>query len=298
MKIRVIDRIILFFLALITLVAGVCAALNEFGISVLALIPGDLIPALSENILFAVRVGVIAAVILLSFYLFSVSFRRKRKPDPFINMDSGSKGSIRMSMDSISSLVQRTCKGIPGIQNLTVTTINHEDSVSVEMGFQVEMSRNIPELSAEVQQMVGEVVERNCGVAVRNVCVTVNGFTEPVQQLDKPAKKGLFAREKKAELPVAPEAPASPVVEEMPAETLFTEQPAPAAVEPAAEPVAEPAAEPVAEEMPVEEIVEVSEPAPAEPEAPKAAPVEEIVTEAVEKDEDDEDDEYLFTENE
>lgn len=290
MKIRVIDRIVLFLLALVVLVLGVCAALNEFGINVLAivapLIPSGIMTLMSGTVMFVVRIAAIVVTILLSFYLFSVSFRRKKKPDPFINMESGTKGSIRMSMDSISGLVLRTAGEIPGVSSLKVATINHEDSVSIDLSFQVEMSRNIPELSAQIQQLVGEVVERNCGVAVRSVCVTVSGFTAPAapkatalpEARVKKEKKGLFHREKKAEEPVAapvivPVEPETPVVEEAPVvteapmvekiaateETVVVEE-APAAVE--AEEI--PAAEPVSEE----ETAPVEEPAaaPAEPE--------------------------------
>lgn len=277
MKIRVIDRILLFLLALVMLVIGVCAALNEFGISVLALLPADITAMLTGTASVIARVAAIVVMIVLSLYLFSVSFRHKKKPDPFINMESGSKGQIRMSMESISSLVLRTCGQIPGVSGMKVSTINHEDSVSVDLSFQVEMEKNIPELSAQIQQTVGEVVERNCGVAVRNVCVTVSGFTVPAPQTNalpesKPAKKqekkrgGLFHREKKEEIPAAaPEATGETADEEPEAEK----------VEIALEPetvsnpviVEEPAAgEPVeetAEELVVEEAVSAQSAEPA-----------------------------------
>ena len=282
MKIRVIDRILLFLLALVMLVIGVCAALNEFGISVLALLPADITAMLTGTASFIARIAAIVVMIVLSLYLFSISFRRKKKPDPFINMESGSKGQIRMSMESISSLVLRTCGQIPGVSGMKVSTINHEDSVSVDLSFQVEMEKNIPELSAQIQQMVGEVVERNCGVAVRNVCVTVSGFTVPAPQTNalpesKSAKKqekkrsGLFHREKKEEIPAAaPEATAQPVAEDPEAEEIeialepetvsepvIVEEPAVAgSVEEKAE---EPVAEEAAPEQPAEPAVEADD---------------------------------------
>ena len=290
MKIRVIDRIVLFLLALIALVIGVCAALNEFGINVLSivtpLIPADIMALMTGTVMNIARIAAIAITILLSLYLFSVSFRRKKKPDPFINMESGAKGSIRMSMDSISGLVLRTAGQIPGVSGLKVSTINHEDSVSIDLSFNVEMSRNIPELSAQIQQLVGEVVERNCGVAVRNVCVTVSGFTAPAPQANalpeakaKKEKKGLFAREKKAAEPVP--APVIVPVEE-PEVIVADEAPAEAT--------------PVAEEIIVEE---VSEAAAAE-EAPAAEPADETAAEAesAAPAEPDEGDEYVLMENE
>ena len=89
MKIRVIDRIVLFLLALIALVIGVCAALNEFGINVLSivtpLIPADIMALMTGTVMNIARIAAIAITILLSLYLFSVSFRRKKKPDPFTN---------------------------------------------------------------------------------------------------------------------------------------------------------------------------------------------------------------------
>ena len=304
MKIRVIDRIVLFLLALVVLAIGVCAALNEFGISVVQMIPAGLLPQLSESVLFIVRIAAIAAVILISFYLFGISFRRKRKPDPFINMESGSKGSIRMSMDSISGLVLRTCGNIPGISALKVNTINHEDSVSVDMSFQVDIDRNIPELSGQIQQMVGEVVEKNCGVAVRNVCVTVSGFVTPktpvaLPESDKQQKKGIFARSKEEKIETSinevEEAPAVPVAPVIVTEEIVYEE----------TPVAEeiPAAETFTEKMAYEEaeaeepvVVYVQAEAPAE-EKPAEAPVVEAPAEDVPY-QPDENDEYIPTENE
>lgn len=269
MKIRAIDRILLFLLALIGLIGGIIAALREFGINVLgmigSLIPLDFAALLGSGMIgLAVRIAAIVIVILLSFYLFSISFRRKKKPDPFINMESGSKGSIRMSMESISGLVLRTCGNVPGITGMKVSTINHEDSVSVDLTFQVEMTRNIPELSAQIQEMVGDVVEKNCGVAVRKVCVTVSGFTAPVQakalpeRKEKPAKRNIFNREKKAEIPAE-----STEVREQPAvvPVIVPEE----IVEEVVQPVEEPAAEPQTEEVFTEE------PAAEEPAAKVAA---------------------------
>lgn len=302
MKIRVIDRIVLFLLAVAALLAGVCAALKEFGISVLALIPEGSLPQIGQSTMFIVRIAAIVVVILLSFYLFGIAFRRKKKPEPFINMESGSKGTIRMSMDSISGLVLRTCGSIPGISGLKVTTVNHEDSVSVDMAFQVEVDRNIPELSGQIQQLVGEVVEKNCGVAVRKVCVTVSGFTAPAKaaalpEAEKPAKaqkKGLFARAKEEKPAQKIEAEfAEPAVEEIPVVPVV----------PVIVPEEVPAEEPMAEEAPafaavieqesaVEEILPETEPE-------TAVPEEEIVAAAiVEEYVPDESDEYIPTENE
>lgn len=264
MKIRVIDRIVLFLLALIALITGVCAALNEFGISVLALLAPHLALNLTDTAALILRIVGIAVLVLLSVYLFSVSFRRKKKPDPFINMESGNKGSIRMSMDSISSLVLQTCSKVPGLSGLKVATINHEDSVSVDLAFQVEMNRNIPELSAQLQQVVGEAVERNCGVAVRNVCVTVSGFTPATERPALPSSKGKkaerhgwFRKERDAEPIPAVSAP-------VPEPEVTAAEEAPLSEEaPEAEAVSEEL--PVAPEIPEEPEAVVVEPVPEEP---------------------------------
>jgi len=295
-KIRVIDRIVLFLLALIVLVMGVCAALNEFGINVLTivtpLIPADIMSLMSGTVLFIVRIAAIVITILLSLYLFSVSFRRKKKPDPFINMESGAKGSIRMSMDSISGLVLRTAGQIPGVSGLKVATINHEDSVSIDLSFNVEMSRNIPELSAQIQQLVGEVVERNCGVAVRKVCVTVSGFTAPAPQAnalpeakakkEKKEKKGLFSRDKKAA-----ESVAAPVIVPVEEPEVIVADEAPAEETPVVE---EPA---VAEEA--SEVIVTEEVAAEEPVVETEVPAEEEIAVSEEPEEGDE---YVLMENE
>ena len=234
MKIRVIDRVILFVLASITLVTGICAVLGEFGIDIPALVKPYLNLELSATAGLLVRIAGIVLLVGLSAYLYSVACRRKKKVSPFIDMNSGNKGSIRMSMDSISSLVLQTCGQLPGLSGLKVSTVNHEDSVSVDLAFQVEMNRNIPELSAQIQQIVGDAVEKNCGVAVRNVCVTVNGFTPPrMEQPALPPKKAekrnaWFHKERKAEpIPAVSEPviePEAPVAEE-PVEQPETEMP-------------------------------------------------------------------------
>ena len=226
MKIRVIDRVILFVLASIALVTGICAVLGEFGIDIPALVQPYLNLELSATAGLLVRIAGIVLLVGLSAYLYSVACRRKKKVSPFIDMNSGNKGSIRMSMDSISSLVLQTCGQLPGLSGLKVSTMNHEDSVSVDLAFQVEMNRNIPELSAQIQQIVGDAVEKNCGVAVRNVCVTVNGFTPPrMEQPALPPKKaekrtGWFHKDHKSE-PIP--ATSEPVIEP---EAVVTEEPA------------------------------------------------------------------------
>lgn len=278
MKIRVIDRVILFVLASIALVTGICAVLGEFGIDIPALVKPYLNLELSATAGLLVRIAGIVLLVGLSAYLYSVACRRKKKVSPFIDMNSGNKGSIRMSMDSISSLVLQTCGQLPGLSGLKVSTVNHEDSVSVDLAFQVEMNRNIPELSAQIQQIVGDAVEKNCGVAVRNVCVTVNGFTPPrMEQPALPPKKSekrnaWFHKERKAEpIPAVsepviepeaavpeepleteaqPEEPAEPVWVMPEAEEEATDEPTESAdesIEPSVEPVDE---QPDAEEAP------------------------------------------------
>lgn len=163
--------------------------------------------------------GDIAGIAALAVYallsvlcvVFIFSNPSKRSERGFITVDSSEAGRTRIAIGAVDQMIRQAVRGVEGIIDMKTGIINCEDAVSINTAVTIVSGAHVPTITMNIQRAVRSYIELNCGVAVREVSVSVNAMEN--------AEDGGKHGRRKAAAPVSvPVAPAiQPVVEEVPA---------------------------------------------------------------------------------
>ena len=277
MKIRFWDRLILFFGALLTILAG--AALVVAGLQIKGV--------LAEGFPLWVRVvclAVGALIIVFGGYVILFPRRYAVRRQEFV-VQKTENGELRIAVKAIESLVQKCIDLHEEIRVLTMNILNSREGVVVELNVSLANNISIPLAVASLQKQIKQYLIASSGIEVKEVKVSVESTQDdlpvcvPTEE-EAEEENGAPAREKKLPLhqrlfgradqpAIVPEPPK----EEEPAEAEPAEEPKEDEIwkrpeEETAEanpPVVEPAPE-ISQEAPAEE------PAAEEPETEQEAP--------------------------
>ena len=239
MKIKLWDRLALFFGALLTLLSG--AALIVAGLQIAGGI-GEILPLWARAACIAVgALDVVFAVYLLAF---PRKFRAGRHGFVVQRTDNG---ELRISVKAIESLVQECIDTHKEIKMLSMRIHNTRDGVIVDLSIALANNISIPLAVAQLQKQIKQYLSVSSGIDVKEVRVSVETAQmnvvrpEPLprQEEEAPAEeeskepvKEIPAEENKAKVPLhqrifgRPENPA--IVPEPPKEEPAAQEPAPA----------------------------------------------------------------------
>jgi hypothetical protein len=146
---------------------------------------------------------------------------------------------------------------IDGITEMKIGIESREDAIAIRVNATIVNGSHVPTITMNMQRAIRQFVEMNCGVAVREVSISINAVTN-VQEAGHRRRLGRG----KAEAAPQSAAPAVPVVDDYQAPAVEPQsyEPEPQAYVPAAEPVSadyapvtpepEPAAQPAEPERP------------------------------------------------
>lgn len=169
-----------------------------------------------------------AGIALLVFYLiFAVAaiiilFARpdKRAERGFITVDSSDAGRTRIAIGAVDQMIRQAVRAVNGITEMKSSIVNNVDSISIACTVTIANGAHVPTVTMNIQRAIRGYIELNCGVAVRDVSVSVQSLDDGE---GKGRKKGFKA------VPAA-----------VPAETAYVPEPVKADV----------ISDPVAEEIP------------------------------------------------
>lgn len=185
-----------------------------------------------------VGIAVLAVYLLLCVLVivFIFSGKKKRADRNFITVDNSEAGRTRIAIAAVEQMIRQAVRGVDGIAEMKSSITNNEDSISINSSVTIASGNHVPTVTMNIQRAVRSYIELNCGVAVREVCVSVNAL-----EGDETGKK----RGRGANVPApaavnAYEPVQAPVIESIPAE----------------QPEAETSPEVPAEEVPVQEETE------------------------------------------
>ena len=157
----------------------------------------------------ALAVYVLLAVLSIAF-IFSNN-KKKRVDRNFITVDSNDAGRTRIAIAAVDQMVRQAVRGVDGIQELKCSITNLEDAISINVAVSILGGAHIPTVTMNIQRAVRSYIELNCGVAVREVCVSVNAL-ENAEDAGKKRGRGHAP----AAVP-AFESVSAPAVQEVPA---------------------------------------------------------------------------------
>ena len=88
-------------------------------------------------------------------------------------VSSGPEGVVRISVDSIARLAQRTARGNRDVRNIRCNVQAAPGGLTIRCVAGLRMGADVPEVSSDVQQNIREVVERLTGLPVTGVPIRV-----------------------------------------------------------------------------------------------------------------------------
>ena len=126
---------------------------------------------------------IIGLVILALYVIFAVasviiilSRDGKRGERGFIIVDSSEAGKTRIAVSAVEQMIRQAVRGVDGISEMKSGIVNCEDAISINTSVTIANGAHVPTVTMNIQRAIRSYIELNCGVAVREVSVSVNAL--------------------------------------------------------------------------------------------------------------------------
>ena len=96
----------------------------------------------------------------------------------FIVVDSSETGKTRIAISAIDRMVRHATLGLSGVVDIKTKVVNLQDSISIKSNVLISEGVHVPTVTLNVQRAIRDYIEKNCGVAVREVIVNVHGVED------------------------------------------------------------------------------------------------------------------------
>ena len=148
------------------------------------LIPGDVFDSEAGAELWE-YVGIASALIVAGMAILALEFRhltRAAAPGMLI-LSSESEGTVRLSLESIRELAERTAQGNRSVQRIRCGVQDTGAGVRIRCSVGLRMGTDIPTASSAIQHDMREVVERLIGIPVLDVAIRARYLNDHDQAL-------------------------------------------------------------------------------------------------------------------
>ena len=126
---------------------------------------------------------IIGIVILALYVIFAaasviiiLSRDGKRSDRGFITVDSSEAGKTRIAVSAVEQMIRQAVRGVDGISEMKSGIVNCEDAISINTNVTIINGVHVPTVTMNIQRAIRSYIELNCGVAVREVSVSVNAL--------------------------------------------------------------------------------------------------------------------------
>ena len=160
---------------------------------------------------------IVGIVILAMYVIFSAAsviiiFSRdgKRSERGFITVDSSEAGKTRIAVSAVEQMIRQAVRGVDGISEMKSGIVNCEDAISINTSVTIASGAHVPTVTMNIQRAIRSYIELNCGVAVREVSVSVNALDSGEASKHSRSRRSAVepATPLAQSMPVAAEAPA------------------------------------------------------------------------------------------
>ena len=138
---------------------------------------------------------IIGIVILALYVIFAVasviiilSRDGKRSDRGFITVDSSEAGKTRIAVSAVEQMIRQAVRGVDGISEMKSGIVNCEDAISINTSVTIINGAHVPTVTMNIQRAIRSYIELNCGVAVREVSVSVNALES--EETSRRGRKG------------------------------------------------------------------------------------------------------------
>ncbi|WP_246451977.1 alkaline shock response membrane anchor protein AmaP [Alkalicella caledoniensis] len=118
-------------------------------------------------------------IIVLAIMYLVLNFKGKGQPTSILIPSE--LGEVRISLETIDSLVHQGTKGVKGIKDLKTRIVVREGGLFIYVKAVLYGDRNIPELSQTMQGVIGDHVFKISGVNVTEVKVLIENVATDIK---------------------------------------------------------------------------------------------------------------------
>ncbi len=130
------------------------------------------------KILFGVLLAIYAALSAAAICaLLGRAKGARRAERGFIDVASGDSGHVRIAVSAIEQMVRQSVHSIDGISEMKIDIENLDDAIGISVNAVIVSGSHVPTLTANMQRAIRQFVELNCGVAVRDIAISINAVT-------------------------------------------------------------------------------------------------------------------------
>lgn len=168
---NVVDRILLTFMALISMVVSAFVFTYATGVIGLEFLGTSLSLYYGKW-----EIGVAAAVVLLVNARFLVLALKTEKIQE-VTVSGGKLGKVAVSFGAVESLVQKVIRDNGNVKEAKVFLKSREGGLCITIKLSIEEDIVIPEIAQELQSSIKEYVETTAGTLVKEIFVSVDKIT-------------------------------------------------------------------------------------------------------------------------
>lgn len=139
--------------------------------------------------------------VLSALILFSCSGRREDRG--FITVDSSDTGRTRIAIGAVEQMIRQAVRGVDGVTDMKTAITNNEDAISISCSVALASGAHVPTVTMNMQRAIRSYIELNCGVAVREISVSVHTLDDG---------EGSRHSRRKGAQPIPAAAPVPPVI--------------------------------------------------------------------------------------
>ncbi len=115
--------------------------------------------------------GNVIITLLVTIYIFSMVFRRRREEKTIISQTK--LGEIRIAVSAVESLAMRACKRVKGVKDAHVGVRAEQSGLDVFIEITAHPDLVIPEISEEIKVKVDDYIYETIGMRLNSVKVLV-----------------------------------------------------------------------------------------------------------------------------
>jgi uncharacterized alkaline shock family protein YloU len=175
MRYKLFDRLLIILIL-------ICVLLISVGAIALSLqaLPLARVQQLIENLyvywpnaVMIIAISIVLIVICLRIIYASAGRHQIRQPSSIV-VTHGEQGNVNITLDTISSIVERSVSNVEGVKECKNQIAPHVESINILLKVTLDENVPIPEKTAEIQQRLKEEVQHLTGLVVAQIHIIVD----------------------------------------------------------------------------------------------------------------------------
>ncbi|MCK5128855.1 MAG: alkaline shock response membrane anchor protein AmaP [Clostridiales bacterium] len=174
MKVRIFDRIVTAFVALLLIAVTLFFVGVAWNIIKQPVIDEYVNAIYNININAWIMTGIACVVLIIAIALLFITFGRNKKGGRYLEINNAENGSIRIADSTFKDMINKNAKMVDGVIG-SKTSIKSIDK-TVQIFIKAELSDDvvIPQIGTRIQETVKTNIEAMCGIKLDKINVVVD----------------------------------------------------------------------------------------------------------------------------